>query len=272
MDEVLNGKTAPEQKVSDTNAETVLGSEYDLNLDDLVDESKEDNNQNSTPAETSSNDAKASNDTDDVDDDEDDGSEEVDFSLDGDRSKTAFASMRTENKKYKDMLSDVESLAKSLGFADANAFITKAKQRVADKQAQQSGVSAKVYEEIQNLSKNVNDIMEKMTQQEVKQRGKELASTLQEFISDNKLSKPEVDKLSKDLSKDGITDAMLFNMPKAALTHLLGSYIDKKQETINKKEQIRKEMPISQSSNNKVDINKLNKDIDNLAKMLAGKK
>lgn len=271
MDEVLNGKTAPEQQVSDTNAETVLGSEYDLNLDDLVDESKEDNNQNSTPAETSSNDAKASNDTDDVDD-EDDGSEEVDFSLDGDRSNTAFASIRTENKKYKDMLSDVESLAKSLGFADANAFITKAKQRVADKQAQQSGVSAKVYEEIQNLSKNVNDIMEKMTQQEVKQRGKELASTLQEFISDNKLSKPEVDKLSKDLSKDGITDAMLFNMPKAALTHLLGSYIDKKQETINKKEQIRKEMPISQSSNNKVDINKLNKDIDNLAKMLAGKK
>jgi hypothetical protein len=271
MDEVLNGKTAPEQQDSNTNAETVLGSEYDLNLDDLVDESKEDNNQNSTPAETSSNDAKASNDTDDVDD-EDDGSEEVDFSLDGDRSNTAFASMRTENKKYKDMISDVESLAKSLGFADANAFITKAKQRVADKQAQQSGVSAKVYEEIQNLSKNVNDIMEKMTQQEVKQRGKELASTLQEFISDNKLSKPEVDKLSKDLSKDGITDAMLFNMPKAALTHLLGSYIDKKQETINKKEQIRKEMPISQSSNNKVDINKLNKDIDNLAKMLAGKK
>lgn len=272
MDEVLNGKTAPEQQVSGTNAETVLGSEYDLNLDDLVDESKEDNNQNSTPAETSSNDAKASNDTDDVDDEDDDSSEEVDFSLDGDRSNTAFASMRTENKKYKDMLSDVESLAKSLGFADANAFITKAKQRVADKQAQQSGVSAKVYEEIQNLSKNVNDIMEKMTQQEVKQRGKELASTLQEFISDNKLSKPEVDKLSKDLSKDGITDAMLFNMPKAALTHLLGSYIDKKQETINKKEQIRKEMPISQSSNNKVDINKLNKDIDNLAKMLAGKK
>ena len=271
MDEVLNGKTAPEQQDSNTNAETVLGSEYNLNLDDLVDESKEDNNQNSTPAETSSNDAKASNDTDDVDD-EDDGSEEVDFSLDGDRSNTAFASMRTENKKYKDMLSDVESLAKSLGFADANAFIRKAKQRVADKQAQQSGVSAKVYEEIQNLSKNVNDIMEKMTQQEVKQRGKELASTLQEFISDNKLSKPEVDKLSKDLSKDGITDAMLFNMPKAALTHLLGSYIDKKQETINKKEQIRKEMPISQSSNNKVDINKLNKDIDNLAKMLAGKK
>ena len=271
MDEVLNGKTAPEQQDSNTNAETVLGSEYNLNLDDLVDESKEDNNQNSAPAETSSNDVKASNDTDDVDD-EDDGSEEVDFSLDSDRSNTAFASMRTENKKYKDMLSDVESLAKSLGFADANAFITKAKQRVADKQAQQSGVSAKVYEEIQNLSKNVNDIMEKMTQQEVKQRGKELASTLQEFISDNKLSKPEVDKLSKDLSKDGITDAMLFNMPKAALTHLLGSYIDKKQETINKKEQIRKEMPISQSSNNKVDINKLNKDIDNLAKMLAGKK
>ena len=271
MDEVLNGKTAPEQQDSNTNAETVLGSEYNLNLDDLVDESKEDNNQNSTPAETSSNDAKDSNDTDDVDD-EDGGSEEVDFSLDGDRSNTAFASMRTENKKYKDMLSDVESLAKSLGFADANAFITKAKQRVADKQAQQSGVSAKVYEEIQSLSKNVNDIMEKMTQQEVKQRGKELASTLQEFISNNKLSKPEVDKLSKDLSKDGITDAMLFNMPKAALTHLLGSYIDKKQETINKKEQIRKEMPISQSSNNKVDINKLNKDIDNLAKMLAGKK
>ena len=271
MDEVLNGKTAPEQQVSDTNAETVLGSEYDLNLDDLVEESKEDNNQNLAPAETDSNDAKASNDTNDADD-EDDGSEEVDFSLDSDRSNTAFASMRTENKKYKDMLSDVESLAKSLGFADANAFITKAKQRVADKQAQQSGVSAKVYEEIQNLSKNVNDIMEKMTQQEVKQRGKELASTLQEFISTNKLSKPEVDKLSKDLSKDGITDAMLFNMPKAALTHLLDSYIDKKQETINKKEQIRKEMPISQSSNNKVDINKLNKDIDNLAKMLAGKK
>ena len=59
-------------------------------------------------------------------------------------------------------------------------------------------------------------------------------------------------------------------MPKSALNRILGSYIGVDyQKNLERKNAIRKELPINQSS--KIDTNAINRDIDTLAKQLAGK-
>ena len=59
-------------------------------------------------------------------------------------------------------------------------------------------------------------------------------------------------------------------MPKAALNRILSSYVDTNyQKSLERKDNIRKELPINQTS--KVDTVSLNKEIDVLAKALAGK-
>ena len=84
---------------------------------------------------------------------------------------------------------------------------------------------------------------------------------------------------------------MLMDMPKAALNKILSSYVGTDyQKNLERKNTIRKELPINQSSKidnesllieesleteneiiNPNDNESLNKDLDNLAKQLAGK-
>jgi hypothetical protein len=60
------------------------------------------------------------------------------------------------------------------------------------------------------------------------------------------------------------------DMPVAALNRILSSYVGTSyQKNLERKDTIRKELPINQSS--KVDVNSLNKEIDKLARELAGK-
>ena len=60
------------------------------------------------------------------------------------------------------------------------------------------------------------------------------------------------------------------DMPKTALNKVLSSYVDTKyQKNLERKNTIRKELPINQSS--KIDTQSLNKEIDALARQLAGK-
>ena len=72
------------------------------------------------------------------------------------------------------------------------------------------------------------------------------------------------------MEKDGLDINALMDMPKAALNKILSSYVGTNyQKNLERKDTIRKELPINQSS--KIDNKSLNKDIDDLAKMLAGK-
>ena len=97
-----------------------------------------------------------------------------------------------------------------------------------------------------------------------------LAYIIREFVKTNNLADTAVNKLSDALEKDGISMEYLMGMPKNAVNRILNSYIDGDyQRNLERKDTIRKELLINQSS--KVDTNVLNKEIDNLAKQLAGK-
>lgn len=270
MENVFEGMTNPNTQNSQntqTQSQPTLGNEFNLSLDELLPEDQESAQTQNEESQTN-----IAN-TDGVDDNNDENdSDEIDFQLNGSQANTAFAAMRTENKQYKAMIDRFENLSKSLGYSDMNAFISQAESRVADQKAKATGVSKEVYNELKSLEQTVNELKGTLAQREYDAKGKEVASVVQDFVNENKLTREDVDKLSKDLSKDGVTEQMLFSMPKQALVRLLGSYSNKgkTQSKLEKKEQIMKEMPVSQSSN-KVDVNKLNKDIDDLAKMLAGK-
>ena len=60
------------------------------------------------------------------------------------------------------------------------------------------------------------------------------------------------------------------NLPKAALNRILSSYVGTNiQKNLERKESIKNELPLSQTS--KIDTQGINKQIDDLAKQWAGK-
>lgn len=185
-------------------------------------------------------------------------------------SNNAFAQMRTENKQFSNKISEIDSLVKSLGMKDIDDFIVKAKEAQVQREAKTKGIPEEVAQELAEMRELKNSIVTEREQAAIEKREKTFVSNVEEFIESNKLSKGAVDKLSQDMEKDGLDINALMDMPKAALNKILSSYVGTNyQKNLERKDTIRKELPINQSS--KIDNKSLNKDIDDLAKMLAGK-
>lgn len=182
----------------------------------------------------------------------------------------AFAQMRTQNKGLQSQLDEVESLVQSLGMKDINDFIAKAKDAQIKKSAQQNNISLEVARELEEMRDLKNSIIAEKEQQKAENREREFASNVHAFVEENKLSDAAVDKLSQDLEKDGFAIDALMDMPKSALNRVLRSYVGTNyQKNLERKDNIRKELPINQSS--KIDNKILNQEIDALARQLAGK-
>lgn len=183
---------------------------------------------------------------------------------------TAFAQMRTQNKEFQNKLNQLDSLAKDLGMKDLDDFIAKANEAKIKKSATNQGIPLEVARELEEMRSSINSIVAEREENAAKQKEQTFVSNLQEFVNSNNLSKTAVDKLSQDLEKDGFSVEALMAMPKNALNKVLGSYVDTKyQKNLERKNTIRKELPINQAS--KIDTQSLNKEIDALARHLAGK-
>lgn len=182
----------------------------------------------------------------------------------------AFAQMRTQNKEYQSKISEFENLAKSLGMKDADEFLSKAKEAQVQRDAKKKGIPLEVAQELEEMRNLKDEIIAEREEAENRAKESNFVSNLRTFVNDNKLSEAAVDKLSQDLEKDGFDVNTLMDMPKNALNRILSSYVGTNyQKNLERKNNIRKELPINQSS--KVDVESLNKDIDKLARELAGK-
>ena len=183
----------------------------------------------------------------------------------------AFAQMRTQNKEFLNKLNELDAIAKAAGLRDVDDLIAKSKEAQIKKMAESSGISEDMAREIDEMrSFRAQYEQDKINQaQEAKERA--LVGTLQTFISDNNLSQDAVAKMSDNLEKDGFTVDKLMELPDAALNRIFSSYAGSSiQKNLEKKEAIKNELPLNQSSN-RVEGNNLNKEIDKLAKMFAGK-
>lgn len=243
------GTSTPETNdaVESTNNASETHSEYDLNLSDM--ESDEDDSTITDDADTQADTLE---------------SEEVN------PTNQAFAQMRTQNKEYSDKINELDAIAKAAGLQGVDDLIAKSKEAQIKQTAKEQGIPEAVARELAEFKEFRSQYEQDKADRVYREKEQTLVSNLQTFIETNKLSKSAVDKMSDDLAKDGFTTDRLMDYPKSALNRILSSYVGADvQKSLERKEAIKNELPISQSS--KVDMNTINKQIDDLAKQFAGK-
>ena len=186
---------------------------------------------------------------------------------------TAFAQMRVRNKQLEGVYSDLDEIAKSVGLAGAEEFITKAKAQKEAKDAQAKGIPVEIAKELQELSNKIKSMEAEKANEQRQAKERELAGTLQSFIKDNGLTENDVNVLGNTLDRDGLSMDVLMNMSPSAQKKIFKAYYGKDnsnqtQKQLERKNAIKNELPISQTNKAPID---LNKQIDDLAKQMAGK-
>lgn len=182
----------------------------------------------------------------------------------------AFAQMRTQNKEYANKINELDAIAKAAGLKDVDELIAKSKEAQIKAEAQNKGISEDMARELAEFREFKEQYQQDKEQAAYQAKEQTLVNNLQNFIANNKLSKESVDKLSNDLEKDGITNDYLMDLPQSALNRILSAYIGTNiQKNIERKEAIKQELPLNQTS--KIDTQGINKQIDDLAKQWAGR-
>ena len=180
--------------------------------------------------------------------------------------------MRGRNKQLEGVYSDLDEIAKSVGLAGAEEFITRAKAQKEAKDAQAKGIPVEIAKELQELSNKIKSMEAEKANEQRQAKERELAGTLQSFIKDNGLTENDVNVLGNTLDRDGLSMDVLMNMSPSAQKKIFKAYYGKDnsatQKQLERKNAIKNELPISQTNKAPID---LNKQIDDLAKQMAGK-
>lgn len=244
FESVLGTNTTEMQSEESTTSTPTLGDEYNLELPD-------DNN----TAEEQEEDTQGE-----VDDEEEDESP----------TNQAFAQMRTQNKEYLSKINELDAIAKAAGLQGVDDLIAKSKEAQIKKAAKEQGIPESVARELAEFKEFKEQYEQDKADSIYRQKEQTLVTNLQTFIETNKLSQNVVDKMSDDLARDGFTTDKLMEYPKSALNRILNAYLGVDiQKNLERKDAIKNELPLNQSS--KADIDTVNKQIDKLARQFAGK-
>lgn len=238
-----------EEAVTDNTSveEPVLGEEYNLDL--------ESDDEEEVTAETEST--------------SEEGATDIDNYMDSPTNQ-AFAQMRTQNKEYSTKLNELDAIAKAAGLRDVDELIARSKEAQIKQQAKEEGIPESVARELAEMREFREEIKQRDIQQEYQAREENLVRNLEDFISKNNLSGDSVKRMSDELMRDGLTNDYLMDLPKAALNKVLSAYAGTStQKLLEKKEAIKSELPLDQTSQTSNET--INKQIDDLARQFAGK-
>ena len=188
----------------------------------------------------------------------------------------AFARMRTELKQSNEALSQSQEIidffderAKQMGLAGIEDLMEKTKEADLNKQAEEKGIPVDVLKRLDELEDRVREQDLEKEELEIAKKEQSINHTFEKFMQNHSLGTKEVDKLADELFKDGFSLEVLMDMPESAVSKILESYIPNevlKQESIAKKEQIKKEVPPTGNSSSTTTIDD---EIDKIAKMWA---
>lgn len=188
----------------------------------------------------------------------------------------AFARMRTELKQSNEALLQSQEIinffdekAKQMGLAGIEDLMEKTKEADLNKQAEERGIPVDVLKRLDELEDRVREQDIEKEELEIAKKEQSINHTFEKFMQNHSLGTKEVDKLADDLFKDGFSLEVLMDMPESAVSKILESYIPSdvlKQESIAKKEQIKKEVPPTGNSSSNTT---LDDEIDKIAKMWA---
>lgn len=183
----------------------------------------------------------------------------------------AFAQMRVQNKELSEKLNALDAIAKASGLKDVDDLIAKSKEAQIRKQAQADGIPEAVARELAEMREFIEQSKKRDIQQAYQAKERALVGNLNEFIKANNLSDSSIQQLSDNLTNDGFSNDYLMDLPKAALNRILSSYVGTNtQKNLERKDAIRNELPLNQASS-KVSNETVLKQIDDLARQLAGK-
>lgn len=248
FNEVLGGTTEPtitDDSVSTDTDTSALGSEYDLDFSAV--------------------DTEVDTDETEVDEDEGTYNEEV-----SNPTNQAFAQMRVQNKEYSTKINELDAIAKAAGLNGVDDLIAKSKEAQIRNEAKNKGIPEEVARELAEMRDFRDQYEQDKANAAYQAKESALVNNLQNFITENKLSQDAVNKLSDDISKDGLTNEYLMELPKGALNRILSAYVGTNvQKNLERKEAIKNELPLNQTS--KIDTQGINKQIDDLAKKWAGR-
>ena len=262
---------------SETNNETNLDSEteeneeeVDKDEDDEVEDDEEESDTEESEEEESDEDEEL-DEEDDVDEEFDEEDDEVaPASNANQKDANAFAKLRTENKKYKDMIDFFDQRAKAMGLADIEDLMNKTKEAELKKEAEKQGIPLEYAKRLKELEDKVATQDAENANRIAQEKANRVKFTLDDFVQANKLGDKEVQKLAKDLLSDGITFDFLSNIPENTIPKILKSYLPdnvSKQKELEKKEKIKKELPLNSKSSTSTKTQE--DDIDKIAKMLT---
>lgn len=242
--------------------------ETDENIDDDLDDESEEPEIDDQDEDDEENTSVEENDN--VDDDLEEEKEEVDPVLStNQKDANAFAKLRTENKQYKQVIDFFDSRAKAMGLEGIDDLIAKTQEAELVKEAKKANVPVEYARKLKELEDKVNlQEQEKLQQLELAKEIR-IKNSLDSFVQANNLDEKTVNKLAKDLITDGITFEFLATVPTNTIPRILKSYLPNnisKQKELEKKEKIKKEVPLSSKSN--TSTNTKEDEIDVLAKML----
>lgn len=182
----------------------------------------------------------------------------------------AFAQMRVQNKELLEKLNALDAIAKASGLKDVDDLIAKSKEAQIKQQAKANGIPEALAKELAEMRDFIEQSKQRDIQQAYQAKEKAFVGNLNEFIKGNNLSDSSVQQLSDNLVKDGFSNDYLMDLPKTALNRILSSYVGTNQKNLERKDAIRNELPLNQSST-KVSNETILKQIDDLARQFAGK-
>lgn len=255
----------------------------DTNLESETDNESEEDNSEETTEETAESEEDETEDQESEEDEELDEDEDVEEDFDEEEDEEvapasntnqkdveAFARLRTENKKYKDTIEFFDQRAKAMGLEGIEDLISKTKEAEIKKEAENKGIPLEYAKRLRELEEKVATQDAENANRIALEKSNRVKNTLDGFVTANKLGEKDVQKLAKDLLTDGITLEFLSNVPENTIPRILKSYLPNevsKQKELEKKEKIKKELPLSSKSN--TSNNTQEDEIDKIAKMLT---
>ena len=241
----------------------------DAGTDEVEDDEEESDTEESDEEE--SDEDEELDEEDDVDEEFDEEDDEVaPASNANQKDANAFAKLRTENKKYKDVIDFFDQRAKAMGLADIEDLMNKTKEAELKKEAEKQGIPLEYAKRLKELEDKVATQDAENANRIAQEKANRVKFTLDDFVQANKLGDKEVQKLAKDLLSDGITFDFLSNIPENTIPKILKSYLPdnvSKQKELEKKEKIKKELPLNSKSSTSTKTQE--DDIDKIAKMLT---
>lgn len=181
----------------------------------------------------------------------------------------AFAKLRIENKQYKQFVDFFDERAKAMGLEGIDDLVAKTKEAELKKEAEKQGIPLEYAKRLKELEEKVASQDAENANRIAMEKQAKVKGQLDGFVQANNLDNKSVEKLAQDLLNDGITLDFLSSIPENTIPRILKSYLPSnvsKQKELEKKEKMKKELPLSTKS--KASSNTQEDEIDKIAKAI----